>query len=166
MAAPRLLTLPELAQTVGVEYRTLHSWVGRGILRPSVQASRGAGVPNLFSTEDAVKAKVVAELRHTGVSFELLKQTSQKLDDHPHALTDGAIVLVNGSVSIVDAHGAAAAIQRDSLTLVYNTKHAVREIGSALPAGSVSSPTPAAFGAPSEVRVAGREKDVAGPPRP
>jgi DNA-binding transcriptional MerR regulator len=132
MAAPRLLTLPELAQAIGVEYRTLHSWVGRGILRPSVQASRGAGVPNLFSTEDAVKAKVVADLRQTGVSFDMLKQTSQKLDDHPHALTDGAMVLVNGSVAIADAQGAAAAIQRDSLTLVYNTKYAVREIESVI----------------------------------
>ena len=142
MAAPRLLTLPELAQTIGVEYRTLHSWVGRGILPPSVQASRGAGVPNLFSTQDAVKAKVVAELRQTGVSFDMLKQTSQKLDDHPLALTDGAIVLVNGSVSIVDAQGAAAAIQRDALTLAYNTTHAVQAIAAALPA-TPGSPTPA-----------------------
>jgi hypothetical protein len=82
------------------------------------------------------------------------------------ALTDGAIVLVNGSVSIVDAKGAAAAIQLDSLTLAYNTKHAVREIGSALPAASVSSPTRARFGVAAERRVRRREKDVASPPRP
>ncbi len=133
MVAPRLLTLPELAEAVGVEYRTLHSWLGRGLLRASVQASRGAGVPNLFSVEDAVRAKVVAELRKSGVSFDLLQQTSEQLDSHPSALTSGAIVLVNGSVSVVDEAGAASAIRSESLTLAYNTTHAVASIRAALP---------------------------------
>ena len=162
MAAQRLLTLPDLAQTIGVEYRTLHSWVGRGILRPSVQASRGAGVPNLFSTEDAVKANVVAELRQAGISFDVLKQTSQKLDDHPHALTDGAIVLVNGSVSIVDAPGAAAAIQRDALTLAYNTTHAVRAIAAAI-STTARHPTPAAFRGSADPHAPQLEKDLSAP---
>jgi len=37
---------------------------------------------------------------------------------NPKALTDGAMVLVNGSVSVVDREEAAAAIQKESLTLV------------------------------------------------
>lgn len=132
MAAPRLLTLPQLAQTIGVEYRTLHSWLKRGLLRPSLQASRGTGVPNLFSPQDAVGAKVIAELRQSGVSFDLLSQAADQLEAHPSALTDGAIMLVNGSVEVVDAAGAATAIRRESLTLAYNTEYAIREIGSAL----------------------------------
>jgi hypothetical protein len=44
------------------------------------------------------------------------------------------MVPVNGSVTIADPQSAASAIQRDSLTLGYTTKHAVREIGTVLPA--------------------------------
>ena len=132
MAAPRLLTLPQLAEMIDVEYRTLHSWLERGLLRPSLQVSRGIGVPNLFSIEDAVRAKVIADLRRSGTSFDRLQEATQRLDDHPDALTSGATVLVNGSVSVVDEQDAAAAIERESLTLVYNTKYAVREIESAI----------------------------------
>jgi DNA-binding transcriptional MerR regulator len=133
MASPRLLTLPQVAQMVGVGYRTLHNWLQRGLLRPSMQESSGIGVPNLFSVEDAVRAKVIADLRSSGLSFDRLGQAAAELDAHPGALTDGAMVLVNGSVSVVDAHGAAIAIKKESLTLVYNTKHAVSEIRSAMP---------------------------------
>jgi DNA-binding transcriptional MerR regulator len=130
-----LLTLPQLAEVVGVEYRTLHSWLQRGLVQPSMQRSSGTGVPNLFSSEDAVKAKVIADLRQAGMSFQLLAETASSLDAHTGALTHGAIVLVNGSVSIVDADAAAAAIRQQSLSLVYNTEHAVDAIRTAL-AGS------------------------------
>jgi len=82
---------------VGVEYRTLHSWLQRGLLRPSVQESSGIGVPNLFSVEDTVRVKVIADLRSSGLSFDRLGQAVTELDAHPDALTDGAMVLVNGS---------------------------------------------------------------------
>lgn len=132
MSAPRLLTLPELAKAIDVQYRTLHSWLVRGLIRPSLQASRGTGVPNLFTFDDAVRAKVIADLRRWGVSFERVLEAARELDDHPEALDTGAMVLVNGAVSVVDAKGAAAALERESLTLVYNTAHAVRDIGSVL----------------------------------
>jgi DNA-binding transcriptional MerR regulator len=131
-----LLTLPQLAEVVGVEYRTLHSWLKRGLVEPSMQRSRGTGVPNLFTSEDAVKAKVIAELRQAGLSFERLADTASLLGEHTRALTSGAIVLVNGSVSIGDADEAASAIQQESLTLVYNTQHAVLAVEASLRSGS------------------------------
>jgi DNA-binding transcriptional MerR regulator len=132
--ASRLLTLPQVAEMVDVEYRTLHSWLKRGLLRPSCQESSGIGVPNLFSPQDVVQAKVIADLRHHGVSFERLSEAATKLDAHPSALKTGAAVLVNGSVSVVDEDEAAAAIKGESLTLVYNTGYAIRDISSAVPA--------------------------------
>lgn len=128
MTSPGLLTLPQVARLVGVEYRTLHSWLKRGLLQPSIQLSTGPGVPNLFSTRDAVRAKVVADLRESGVPFNKVDEASAKLEDHATALTDGAMVLVNGSVSVLDDDDAFAAIKRESLTLVYDTAHAVRAI--------------------------------------
>ena len=132
MESATLLTLPQLAQAVGVEYRTLHSWLRRGLLEPSVQKSRGTGIPNLFTTTDAVKAKVIAELRRAGLSFDLLDQASARLNDHPSALVEGAMVLVNGTVAVADTDAAIATITREALTLVYNTKCAIDEIARSL----------------------------------
>jgi DNA-binding transcriptional MerR regulator len=125
--------LPQVAKLVGVGYRTLHSWLRRGLLRPSLQQSSGTGVPNLFSVDDAVQIKVIVDLRQSGVSFERLSEAAAELAAHPIALSAGAAVLVNGSVSVVSHAEAATAIQRESLTLVYNTEHAVREVEQALP---------------------------------
>jgi DNA-binding transcriptional MerR regulator len=134
MAALRLLTLPQLAQTIGVEYRTLHSWLGRGLLRPSLQASSGTGSPNLFSIEDAVQAKIIAELRASGISFELLEQVAEHLQTNQTALTEGAVVLVNGSVSVLPAADVPAAHEQESPTLAYDTQYAIREVNAALAA--------------------------------
>jgi DNA-binding transcriptional MerR regulator len=129
---PDLLTLPQIARVVGVEYRTLHSWVGRGLVEPSLQRSRGTGVPNLFSRADAVKVKVIAELRHAGLSFELLQRASAGLGAHPAALTHGAMVLVNGTVKVVDPQRALEAIEGETLTLVYNTKSAIEAVDASI----------------------------------
>jgi DNA-binding transcriptional MerR regulator len=124
----RLLTLPRVAELVGVEYRTLHAWLRRGLLRPSVQASKGTGYPNLFELEDVVHAKVIADLRGSGLSFSRLNEAAEQLDRHQAALTRGAWVLVNGRVSVVTEVEAGEIIRRESITLVYNTEHTVRSI--------------------------------------
>jgi DNA-binding transcriptional MerR regulator len=127
-----MLTLPQVARLVGVEYRTLHSWLRRGLVKPSMQASSGTGIPNLFTQEDAVRAKIVADLRLHGVGFELLREAADRLSSHPAPLGSGTMVLVNGSVSVVDAERAAHAMMQESITVAYNTSHAVREIQAAL----------------------------------
>jgi DNA-binding transcriptional MerR regulator len=132
MELPKLLTLPQLAEIVDVEYRTLHSWLERGLLRPSVQASRGNGIPNLFSVQDAIRTKIIADLRQSGTSFERLHEAAAELDGCPAALTTGASVLVNGSVSVVEEDLAGEAIKDELLTLVYNTRIAVCEVQAAL----------------------------------
>lgn len=124
--------MPQVAEIVGVEYRTLHSWLRRGLLRPSAQESSGIGVPNLFSTADLVHAKVIADLREHGLSFARLHEAAAKLDAHPRALETGAAVLVNGTVSVVDEDRAGTIIKQESLTLVYNTKYAIGDIRSAV----------------------------------
>jgi DNA-binding transcriptional MerR regulator len=136
--ASRLLTLPKVADLIGVEYRTLHSWLKRGLLQPSHQSSSGTGVPNLFSLEDAVQAKVLADLRGCGIPLERLAEAAEKLGNHPRALNEGAAVVVNGSVVVIDEEQAGDMVQSESLTVVYNTKYAVTEIGSAVTADESS----------------------------
>jgi DNA-binding transcriptional MerR regulator len=131
---PGLLTLPQIARVVGVEYRTLHSWIGRGLVEPSMQKSRGTGVPNLFNRTDAVKVKVLAELRQAGLSFDLLQRASTGLGEYPAALSEGAMVLVNGTVKVVDPQRALEAIEGETLTLVYNTRSAIEAVDASITA--------------------------------
>jgi DNA-binding transcriptional MerR regulator len=119
-------TLPELSHELGMNYRTLHSWVERGLFAPSVQQSTGTGNRNLFSARDAVTACVLVELRAAGVKFELLKQAAERLHEAEDTLDRPAYMLVNGDVRIVhDEHEAAGALRRGGLTLAYNTAGAL-----------------------------------------
>jgi phage terminase Nu1 subunit (DNA packaging protein) len=52
------LTLPRLAELVGVKYRTLHTWLQRGLLTASCAQARGSGSRNIFDREDAIEALV------------------------------------------------------------------------------------------------------------
>jgi DNA-binding transcriptional MerR regulator len=129
------LTLPELARIVGIEYRTLHTWVRRGLLEPSVRRSDGTGTPNLFGVGDAVGARVLADLRRAGLSMDVLESASQALRDSEEALERPAVLLVNGNVEIFpDAPSTAEALDRPGLSLVYRTRDALAHVSAALTA--------------------------------
>lgn len=138
---PTLLTLPQLARVIEVEYRTLHKWVSRGLLRPSMQASGGIGVPNLFNEHDAVLAKILGDLRRAGMSLELVEKTAPLLEAHRAELLGGAFVLVNGKIEITrDLRKAQAALHEDGWTLVYHSAYARREVRLAVAALIATSP--------------------------
>jgi DNA-binding transcriptional MerR regulator len=127
--SPGAYTLPQLSKFLDVPYRTLHSWVERGLLRPSVQQSSGTGTRNLFDERDALTAYVLADLRAAGVNFKLLEQAAQRLRDDDKALQQEAFVIVNGDVRVVfGARQAATALNREGLTLAYNTGTALERI--------------------------------------
>lgn len=123
-------TLPELSKAFDVHYRTLHSWVERGLLKPGVSRSTGTGTPNRFSRQDAVMVCILSELRDAGVKFELLTQAAERLRMTDSALEEEALMLVNGDVRIVfDNEDAASALERGGLTLAYNTGTALERCG-------------------------------------
>lgn len=123
---PDTYTLPQLSKALDVQYRTLHSWVERGLLRPGIQKSSGTGTRNLFNQQDAVMACILAELREAGVNFDLLEQAAERLRGTKKALHQEAFMLVNGDVKIVfDRQEAAAALERGGLTLAFNTGEAL-----------------------------------------
>jgi DNA-binding transcriptional MerR regulator len=124
-----LLTLPQLARVVDVEYRTLHSWVNRGLLAPSLQVSAGTGVPNLFGLEDAVVAKILADMREFGASLEQMQAAGEQMAEQQDELMEGAFVFVNGKVEVTrDAGFAQKALDSDGWTLVYRSEHAVTAV--------------------------------------
>ena len=123
--AERALTLPQLADLVGVEYRTLHTWLGRGLLAPSRARSRGSGSRNLFDGEDALEAFVLADLRRAGVELPTLERVSRALRAARPQRGDGGVLLVNGSVSFcTDEVCLREALAHSSPTLVYDVAHA------------------------------------------
>lgn len=126
---PDALTLPQLSEALGAPYRTLHSWVERDLVKPSVHRANGTGRANLFDAHDALTVSVLMELREVGVKFEVLKRAARELDERRADLERPVYLLVNGEVEIVsDADEAAAALARDGLTVAFNTRDVLRRV--------------------------------------
>jgi hypothetical protein len=99
IAQDQPLTLPQVAEAVDVEYRTLHTWVKRGLLKPGFQVSTGAGTPNLFTFQDAIKARILGDLRNAGIDLDLVERTAEGICDLE--LEDDGVLLVNGKVQVL-----------------------------------------------------------------
>ena len=80
---PELTTLPEAARLAGMEYRTLHTWLRRGLFTPSGLVSDGAGTPNLLTKADVRRIVALAALRRAGVEPTAL----ERIVDDPRELT-------------------------------------------------------------------------------
>jgi DNA-binding transcriptional MerR regulator len=118
-AFERPLTLPQLARLAEVEYRTLHTWLRRGLIEPSVQRSAGAGTPNLFSRRNAITARVLADLRRLGLGFTALEQVALRLAEEPLPGAD-AVLVVNGRVAILsEKQELADALVRPEPAVIY-----------------------------------------------
>jgi DNA-binding transcriptional MerR regulator len=72
----RFYTLPEAAAEAGMEYRTLHSWVQRGLLSLENPA-RGTGRPAYLVDHEVELCKVLARLRRAGCGIEILERAAK-----------------------------------------------------------------------------------------
>lgn len=97
----RDFTLPEIAGLSGIDYRTLHNWVRRGLIAPSRQVANGSGSTNLFDLGDARQILVLAELRRGGLEISLLERTSRELRGLMDSVTAGDLLLIAGRVSVI-----------------------------------------------------------------
>src|SRR5271166_1103813 len=124
MLAERTFTLPELALLVGVEYRTLHNWVRRGLLAASLQRAEGSGTRNLFDLADAREAYVLADLRRAGVELANLQAVAEWMRHDRDQPARSEVLLVNGRVSGSTRLQLADAVAKMSPALVYDLAHA------------------------------------------
>lgn len=83
----KLLTLPQVAKIAGIEYRTAHVWMQRGLLRASVCDAAGSGHRAEFSWADAVRARILAELRQL-VGMPTLARAATALAEQEIALAN------------------------------------------------------------------------------
>jgi DNA-binding transcriptional MerR regulator len=125
------LTLPQVAEVAEVEYRTLHNWVKRGLLEPSFHASTGAGSPNLFSFQDALKARILGHLRSAGIDLEMLERTAHGLKKIPELKSENTLLL-NGSLSVLGGDADIdAEIKEKQPSLIYRVSWAAEALAKA-----------------------------------
>jgi DNA-binding transcriptional MerR regulator len=118
----RTFTLPEIAEFAQIEYRTLHLWLRRGLLRPSLRVAHGSGHANLFDESDVLGARVIADLRRAGLGMPLLERAAEALHRDDLVLTGNEYLLINGKVEIVSAPAEVGPSLADATTtVVYNT---------------------------------------------
>lgn len=89
-----LYTMPEVAREVGLEYRTLHTWLQRGLLTPT-RMTNGTGYPTLFSAQDVRRVAMLASLRRAGCGMEILEIAAKA------PIVRGRVKLEMGDVSVV-----------------------------------------------------------------
>jgi DNA-binding transcriptional MerR regulator len=130
--AEKPLTLPQLAEVAEVEYRTLHTWVKRGLLQPSFRVSTGAGTPNLFSFQDALVARILGDLRRSGAGLDVLERTARGLRNQTELRGD-EVLLINGEVSLLSGgESLEAALSEAQPSLVYSVGWASEALAEAL----------------------------------
>ena len=125
MADERTFTLPQLAQISGAEYRTLHTWVRRGLLAPSRQEAVGSGTVNLFDDADALEVCMLADLRRLGLSVSALQRLTDGIRRRPVRLTGDELLLLNGSVTVLAGYSMLPkAVAAGTPALVYDMARA------------------------------------------
>jgi hypothetical protein len=116
--------LPAVAVAADIEYRTLHMWLRRGLLRASVEDSSGSGVPSLFNETDVLEARILADLRRLGVEMSVLDRTAAAIRRYKHRLTGQETLVINGDVEIVAESDLAGAVAARSPSILFRTAHA------------------------------------------
>lgn len=121
----QLFTLPQLAELSGIDSRSLHNWIVRGLLHPSHERANGAGTTNLFNTRDAFQARVLGELRRSGVELRVLERVAQYMRDEIESLNKGGFLLITDQVQVVpDAADLPNQLGDSGPAVVYKLKEA------------------------------------------
>lgn len=81
-SAPGGFSADVTRRIVGISYRQLDYWDKTGLLRPSVQKARGKGSKRLYSFEDLVELRVVANLLGVGISLPAVRRATRYLRLH------------------------------------------------------------------------------------
>lgn len=92
-----IATLPEAAEKAGVEYRTLHSWVERGLLKLS-RPPAGTGHPALLAETEVKLCAMLGRLRRAGCELPILEAALRSIgtQSDPEAVN----LLLDGDISI------------------------------------------------------------------
>jgi DNA-binding transcriptional MerR regulator len=122
-------TLPELADLTGIDSRTLHNWMRRGILTPSRERARGSGTRNVFDRRDALFLVILADLRHGGAEITALEEIAPALREFAAHSAGEELLMINGDVRlVVNTAQLAADLDQDGPAFVYAMSRARRAV--------------------------------------
>jgi DNA-binding transcriptional MerR regulator len=134
-AEAETFTLPQLAESSGVDYRTLHNWQKRGLLSPSHQLANGSGTTNLFGLEDALQILVLAELRRAGVEMRVLQGAASELREIIAHLDEDTVLVIGEDIKLLaDTRELDSSLADSGPVLVYRptrAREALRSLQSA-----------------------------------
>jgi DNA-binding transcriptional MerR regulator len=91
----RLYTMPEAAEAAGIKYRTLHSWMQRGLFQPSVPA-QGTGRPARLTEHEVELCQILGQLRSAGCGLPILEAAVRGFGPH----STGVNLLLAGDVQV------------------------------------------------------------------
>ena len=69
-------------RTVGITYRQLDYWDKTGLVRPSIKQARGKGSRRVYSFEDLVELRVIAQLLGIGVPLVAVRKAARYVRLH------------------------------------------------------------------------------------
>ena len=129
---PQSFTLPQIAELAAIDYRTLHNWQKRGLLRASRYAANGSGSVNRLSLTDALQALILSELRRSGVEVRILESIADRVWELAVEIDEDRQLLVisHGSVTLSSNSELGAQISGDRPSVVLNMGRARRAPGS------------------------------------
>jgi DNA-binding transcriptional MerR regulator len=116
-------TLPEVAAAAEVEYRTLHIWLRRGLIRASLESASGSGTSNRFNESDVLEARILADLRRLGAEMSVLERTAAALQRRSRRLAGDETLIINGQVTVLPAQKATE-VRTCEPSFVFATSHA------------------------------------------
>jgi DNA-binding transcriptional MerR regulator len=64
---------PAVCKIVGITYRQLDYWTTTGLVTPSIRDADGSGSQRLYSFDDIVQLRIIANLLETGVSLQRIR---------------------------------------------------------------------------------------------
>jgi hypothetical protein len=130
-AKERFFTLPELAVMSSIDYRTLHNWQKRGMLRPSHREANGSGTSSLFDATDALQVLILAELRLGGVEVKLLERIALRVRELAASVNGKELLLISDDgVDLRDSKELDDSISRERPNVVLSisrARHAVEQ---------------------------------------
>jgi DNA-binding transcriptional MerR regulator len=69
-------------RAVGISYRQLDYWDKTGLVRPSIKQARGKGSRRIYSFEDLVELRVIAQLLGIGVPLAAVRKAARYVRQH------------------------------------------------------------------------------------
>jgi DNA-binding transcriptional MerR regulator len=85
---------PTVCRIVGISYRQLDYWSRTNLVVPSLREAAGSGTQRLYSFEDLVRLRLIAELLEAGISLQRARKALAYVEEHDPSIlvSDGRAV--------------------------------------------------------------------------